>query len=103
MTRKLLYGTVRDRPRKVIHVVCVDAILEFPEIDAVAEKLRAHILPRYGEHRPNIVIVHGNTRESLRLFGGLHAVTRVRTALFKVAVTFSPLKLDVTARSWEAR
>jgi hypothetical protein len=82
---------------------CVDAILEFLEIDDIAEKLRAHILSRYGEHRPNIVIVHGNTRESLRLFGDLHAMNRVRTALFNVAATFSPLKLDVTARSWEAR
>jgi hypothetical protein len=35
----------------------------------------------------------------LRLFGDPHAVTRVRTALFNVAVTFSPLKLDVTDRS----
>ena len=99
MTRKLLYGTVLDRPRKVIHVVRVDAILEFPEIDDITEKLRAHILSRYGEQRPNIVIVHGNTRESLRLFGDPHAVTRVRAALFNVVVAFSPLKLDVMDRS----
>jgi hypothetical protein len=96
MTRKLLYGTVLDRPRKVIHVVRVDAILEFPEIDDIAEKLRAHILSKYGEQRPNIVIVHGNSRESLRLFGDPHAVTRVRAALFNVAVAFSPLNLEVT-------
>jgi hypothetical protein len=99
MIRKMLYGTVLDRPRKVIHVVRVDAILEFPEIDDIAEKMRAHILSRYGEQRPNIVIIHGNTRESLSLFGDPHAVTRVRAALFNVAVTFSPLKLEVTDRS----
>ena len=98
MTRKLLYGTVLDRPRKVIHVVRVDAILEFPEIDDITEKLRAHILSRHGEQRPNIVIVHGNTRESLRLFGDPQAVTRVRAALFNVAVAFYPLELDVTDR-----
>jgi hypothetical protein len=46
MTRKLLYGTLLDRPRKVIRVVRVDAALEFPEIDDIAEKLRAQILSR---------------------------------------------------------
>jgi hypothetical protein len=98
MTPTLMYGTVLDRPRKVIHVVRVDTILEFPEIDDLAEKLRVHILSKYGEQRPNIVIVHGNSRESLRLFGDPHAVARVRAALFNVAVTFSPLKLEVTDR-----
>jgi len=100
MPPQLMYGTVLDRPRKVIHVVrVVDAILEFPEIDDIAENLRVHILSKYGEQRPNIVIVHGNSRESLRLFGDPHAVTRVRAALFNVAVTFSPLKLELTDRS----
>jgi hypothetical protein len=99
MTRKLMYGTVFDRPRKVIHVVrVVDAILEFPEIDDIVEKLRAHMLSKYGEQRPNIVIIHGNSRETLRLFGDPHAVTRVRAALFNVAVTFSPLEFEVTDR-----
>jgi hypothetical protein len=100
MTHRLVYGTVLDRPRKVIHVVrVVDAILEFPEIDDIVEKLRAHILSKYGEQHPNIVIIHGNSREALRLFGDPHAATRVRAALFNVAVIFSPLKLDVTDRS----
>lgn len=99
MTRKLLYGTVLDRPRKVIHVVRVDAILEFPEIDDMAEKLRAYILSKYGEQRPDVVIVHGNSRESLRLFGDTYAVTRVRGALFNAAVTFSPLEVELTERS----
>ena len=89
-----------DHPREVIHVVrVVDAIPEFPEIDDIIEKLRAHILSKYGERRPNIVIIHGNSREALRLFGDSHAATRVRAALFNVAVTFSALKLEVTDRS----
>jgi len=100
MTRKLMYGTVIDRPRKVIHVVrVIDAILEFPEIDDIAEKLRAYILSKYGEQRPDVVIVHGNSRESLRLFGDTYAVTRVRGALFNAAVTFSPLEVELTDRS----
>jgi hypothetical protein len=95
MTIKLLYGTVLDRPRQVIHVVrVVDEILEFPEIDDITGKMRALILSKYGEQDPNIVIVQGNTKETLRLFGESHGVTRVRAALFNVAVTFSPLKLE---------
>jgi hypothetical protein len=97
MTLKLLHGTVRDGPRRVIHVVrVVDKILEFPEVDDIIEKMREHILSKSGEQDPNIVIVHGDRRETLRLDGETHAVTRVRAALFNVAVTFSPLKLEVT-------
>jgi len=97
MTLKLLHGTVRDGPRQVIHVVLVvDKILEFPEVDDIAEKMRAHILSKSGEQDPNIVVVHGDCRETLRLVGETHAVTRVRAALFNVAVTFSPLRLEVT-------
>jgi hypothetical protein len=97
MTVKLLQGTVRDGPRRVIHVVLVaDKILAFPEVDDIMEKMRAHILSKSGEQDPNIVIVHGDRRETLRLVGEAHAVTRVRAALFNVAVNFSPLRLEVT-------
>jgi hypothetical protein len=96
MTLKLLHGTVRDSPRKVIHVVRVDKILEFPAVDDIAQRMRAHILSRLGEQDPDIVIVHGNSSETLRLVGDTHAVTRVRAALFNAAVTFSPLQLDVS-------
>ena len=92
---KLLHGTVRDGPRQAIHVVrVVDKILEFSEVDDIAAKMHAHILSTSGEQDPNIVIVHGNSRETLRLVGETHAVTRVRAALFNVAVAFSPLTLE---------
>jgi hypothetical protein len=48
MTLKLLHGTVRDSPRMVIHVVRVDKILEFPAVDDIAQRMRAHILSRLG-------------------------------------------------------
>lgn len=100
MALKLLHGTVRDGPRQVIHVILVvDKILEFAEVDDAMEKMRAHILSKCGEQDPNIVIVHGDRRETFRLVGETHAVTRVRAALFNVAVTFSPLRLDVTDRA----
>jgi hypothetical protein len=97
MTLKLLHGTVRDGPRRVIHVVRVaDKILEFPELYDIMEKMRAHILSKSGEQDPNIVIVHGDRRETFHLVGEAHAVARVRAALFNVAVTFSSLRLEVT-------
>jgi divalent metal cation (Fe/Co/Zn/Cd) transporter len=95
MTLKLLHGTVRDGPRRVIHVVrIVDKILEFPEVHDIAEKMRLRILSKSGEQDPNIVIIHGNSRETLRLVGEAHAVTRVRAELFNVAVAFAPLALE---------
>jgi len=95
MTRQLTYGTVRDHPRRVIHVVRVfDEILDYPEIDHVTEQMRIHVTSRHGEQTPNIVIVQGDSKESLRLFGESHAVTLVRAALFHAAVRWSPLQLD---------
>ena len=94
MTRQLAYGMVRDHPRKVIHVVRVlDEILDYPEIDRVTEQMRVHVTSRHGEQTPNIVIVVGDSKETLRLFGESHAVTCVRTALFHAAVRWSPLQL----------
>jgi hypothetical protein len=40
------------------------------------------------------VIVQGDSKETLRLFGETHAVGRVRAALFNAAVSWSPLQLD---------
>ncbi|HYP11725.1 MAG TPA: hypothetical protein VEQ86_09640 [Xanthobacteraceae bacterium] len=95
MTRQLAYGTVRDHPRKVIHIVRVlDEILDYLEIDHVTEQMRIHVISRYGEQTPNIVLVQGDSKEDLRLFGESHAVARVRAALFNAAVGWSPLQLD---------
>ncbi len=95
MSRQLAYGTVRDHPRKVIHVVRVlDELLDYPEIDQVTEQMRIHTASRHGEQTPNIVIVVGDSKETLRLFGESHAVSRVRAALFHAAVRWSPLRLD---------
>lgn len=93
--RKLVQATVFDPPRRVIYVVRVlDEILDYPEIDDIAEQMRGRVLSRYGEQAPNVVVVQGDSRETLRLFGDAHAVTRVRTALFNAAVRWSPLQLD---------
>jgi hypothetical protein len=42
VVRKLIHGIVIDRSRQIIHVVrVIDEILEFSEIDDIAEKMRA--------------------------------------------------------------
>jgi len=95
MTHKLLYGVVLDRPRRVIHVVrVIDDILEPPEIAELTERMCDHILSRRGEQAANVVLVQGNSQETLRLFGDAHAVTSVRTALFNAAISWSPFRLD---------
>lgn len=95
MTHKLAQATVVDRPRQVIHVVRVlDEILNFAQIDDIAEKMHSRVLSKYGDQLPNVVVVQGNTKETLRLFGDAHAVTRVRTAMFNAEVSWFPLELD---------
>jgi hypothetical protein len=95
MTQKLLQGTVSDRGRRAIHVVRIlDDILDLPEIDEIRERMCARILAKHGDQTPNVVVVQGDTKETLRLFGETQAVSLVRAALFNAAVAWSPLQLD---------
>lgn len=95
MTRKLLQGIVSDRGRHVIHVVRVlDDILDLPEIDEISERMCARILAKHGDQTPNVVVVQGDTKETLRLFGESHAIAIVRAALFNAAIAWSPLEID---------
>jgi hypothetical protein len=91
MAYKLVYTTVRDdHPRKVIHAVrVVDALLESEEIEELAARMRAHMLAKHGEQEATIVVVQGNTKETLRLFGEPYAVARVRAAMFNAAIRWS--------------
>ena len=43
---------------------------------------------------PNVIVVQGAGKETLRLFGDAHAVNRVRAAMFNAALNWSPLDLD---------
>jgi hypothetical protein len=95
MTRKLLRGIVSDRRPHVIHVVRVlDDILDLPEIDEITARMSARILARHGDQTPNVVLIQGDTKETLRLFGESHAITVVRAALFNAAIAWSPLEID---------
>jgi hypothetical protein len=69
MTIRLQHGTVRDHPRQVIHVVLVDRNLEFSEVDDIAGQMRAYVLSKSGEQDLNVVVVHGDSRKTLRLVG----------------------------------
>ena len=95
MTRKLLKGIVSDGSRHVIHVVRVlDDILDLPEIDEITDRMSARLLARLGDQTPNVVVVQGDTKETLRLFGESHAMGVIRAALFNAAIAWSPLDLE---------
>ena len=95
MTYKLVHGTVVDGPRQVIHVVrVVDEILDLAEVDDIAARMRSYALSRHGEQAADVVVVQGNSKETLRLFGDFRAKALVRVALFNAAVSWSPLRLD---------
>ena len=95
MSYKLSYATVREQPRKVIHVVRVlDDLLEDWEIGELADEMRERTLAKQGEHGAAIVVVQGDSKETLRLYGEPYAVNRVRTAMFNAAVRWRPFALD---------
>jgi hypothetical protein len=94
MSLRLSYGVVRDAPRRVIHAVRVhDEILDTPGIAEVAERMRERLASR-GETLADVVVIQGDSKETLRLFGEGYSVGRVRAALFSAAVSWSPLELD---------
>jgi hypothetical protein len=94
MTYRLVYGTVRESQRSAIYVVrAQDALLQPPEIDEIAERMRERLQTR-GEMTAEVVVVHGAAKETLQLFGEPYSISRVRAALFNAAVNWSPITLD---------
>jgi hypothetical protein len=95
MNYKLAYATVREQPRKVIHVLRVlDELLDEWEIGELADEMRERVLAKQGEHDAALVMVQGDSKETLRLSGEPYAVNRVRTAMFNAAVRWRPFVLD---------
>jgi hypothetical protein len=85
---------VRESRRRAIHVVRVNGeILDWPEIDELAERMRERLANR-GEPTAEVVVVQGYSKETLRLFGDPYSVNCVRAAMFNAAVRWSPLQLD---------
>ena len=72
----------------------MEQLLAPEEIDDLAERMRERALSRYGDQAADIVVVQGDTKETLRLSGDPHCVRRVRTAMFNAELTWSPIELD---------
>ncbi len=94
MAPKLVHATVTDGPRKVIHAVRVlGGALEPAEVDDIASRMQEYLLAKHGEQFAAVVVIQGDSKETLRLFGELYAVARVRAAMFHAAVKWRPIDL----------
>jgi len=87
MSYTLTFGTVRESQRRAIYVLRIhDALLEPPEVDELKERMRESLESR-GELSAAVVVVQGDTKETLRLFGDSFSVSRVRTAMFNAQIS----------------
>ena len=87
-------GIVRESPRQVIYAIRVhDVMLDLPEIEDVTARMRERLAHR-GESSADVVMVQGDAKQSLRLFGMPYSVNRVRTAMFNAAIRWTPIEFD---------
>jgi len=94
MARAYVFGTVRETRRNAIYAIrIVDDIVDPIEADVIAELMREK-LQRRGEYAADVVVVQGEGKETLRLYGAPHAVARVRAAMFNAAIRWQPIELD---------
>ena len=85
---------VRESPRQVIYAIRVhDVVLDLPEIEDVTARMRER-LARRGESSADVVMVQGDAKNTLRLFGLPYSVNRVRAAMFSAAIRWTPIELD---------
>jgi hypothetical protein len=77
MSHRLTFGAVRDTKRQAIYVLRVhDDILDFAEVDQLSAKMNDWLSHR-GEPSADVVVVQGDRKETLRLFG-----TPIRSAWY---------------------
>jgi hypothetical protein len=94
MARSFVYGVVRDSQRTAIYVIRVkEGVIDAVEADALAERMRKHVQAR-GDFAADVVVVEGEAKETLRLYGIPYSVSRVRAAMFSAAISWSPIELD---------
>jgi hypothetical protein len=94
MPRSFVYGTVRDSQRTAIYVIRVkDDVLDAIEADEIAGRMRERIQSR-GDFAADVVVVAGDSKETLRLYGIPYSVGRVRTAMFNAAISWQPIELE---------
>ncbi len=95
MTYQLLYGLVRENPRKAIHAVrLIDALLNDVGMEALAETIREQIRTKTGEQYAAVVVVQGHDKATLRLIGEPYAVSKVREAMFNAAISWRAFALE---------
>ena len=94
MAGSYVYGTVRQTPGGVVHAVrAKDELLGLDEIDQLAARMRERVEAR-GEVTPEVVVVQGDRKETLALFGAPYAVNLVRAAMFNAAIRWMPIEFD---------
>ncbi len=92
--RQFVYARLREPHGSAIHVLRVrNEILEINEIDNLAGRLRERIGSR-GEIAADVVVVQGDRKETLRLYGTPYSVARVRAAMFNAALSWQPIEFD---------
>jgi len=92
--RHYVYGTVRDTKRSAIYAIRVkNDTIDPVEAEGVAELMRDKLLAR-GESAAAVVVVTGDDKATLRLYGAPRAVARVRAAMFNAAIGWTPIDLD---------
>ena len=89
----LTYGRLQDSSQTSIYAIRIrGALIQPHEADDIAERMRERLDQR-GELGADIVVIQGNTQNTLRLFGTPYSVNRVRTAMFNAAIRWMPLDL----------
>jgi hypothetical protein len=87
-------GVVRETPRQVIYAIRVhDLILDLHEVEDVTARMREFLAHR-GESSADVVMVQGDAKDTLRLFGMPYSVNRVRAAMFSAEIRWTPIDLD---------
>ena len=94
MPHSYVYGTVRETRRTAIYVIRArDRLIDPIEADDIAERMREKMLAR-GEVATDVVVVQGDSKDTLRLYGSPYSVARVRVAMFNAAINWKPIDLD---------
>jgi len=89
----LTYGTVRVSSRTLIYAIRIrGALLQPHEVDDIAERMRERLAQR-GELVADVVVIQGDTQNTLRVFGVPHSVNLVRAAMFNAAINWTPIDL----------
>jgi hypothetical protein len=93
MQRSYVFGTVQETRRTGIYGIRVkDDQIDPIEADEIAELMRKKMLSR-GEVVADVVVVEGDTKETLQLYGASYSVSRVRSAMFNAAIRWQPIDL----------